>query len=94
MRNKDVKGLPEALYLRHWLLQSAERASMPRPQERPLKINTKRLSRAQSKLECAGEISAFFSCMTVCIHYLMSLTCLIVPYTVLLGPQILDCAAL
>ncbi|CAK0780648.1 hypothetical protein CVIRNUC_005125 [Coccomyxa viridis] len=37
---------------------------MPRPQERPLKINTKRLSRAQSKLECAGEISAFFSCMT------------------------------
>ena len=45
---------------------------MPRPQERPLKINTKRLSRAQSKLECAGEITALFSCMTVCVDHLLS----------------------
>ncbi|CAL5221551.1 g3764 [Coccomyxa viridis] len=37
---------------------------MPRPQERPLKVNTKKLTRAQHKMECMGELTAFFSCMT------------------------------
>ncbi len=43
---------------------------MPRPQERPLKVNTKKLTRAQHKMECMGELTAFFSCMTVCCYLL------------------------
>ena len=44
---------------------------MPRPQERPLKVNTKKLTRAQNKMECMGELTAFFSCMTVCCEFLI-----------------------
>lgn len=37
---------------------------MPRPAERPLKVNTKKLTSAQSKLVCMAELTAFFSCMS------------------------------